>query len=74
MLQNIEVIAAHGQKMQIGLLHSVPKSSSRTGSIKFDMEPPADIVEKATVLRVMLGTEKFVWIAAVRMVVRKKLF
>lgn len=66
MLQHLTLIAAHGEadaKRFIALGADSAKVTV-TGNIKFDMEVPAGLLEKAAVLRQALGQDRFVWVAA----------
>lgn len=66
MLNNIDVIAAHGQRdaerfIQLG----APISNVVvTGNIKFDLELPQDLMRRAMKLTELLGKDRFVWVAA----------
>ncbi|OIZ99505.1 3-deoxy-D-manno-octulosonic acid transferase [Rickettsiella grylli] len=66
MLQNINVIAAQFQKdadrfMDLGF----PSQKIHiTGSLKFDITLPANLIEKAQALRKTWGENRLVWIAA----------
>jgi 3-deoxy-D-manno-octulosonic-acid transferase len=66
MLENISVIAAHGEKdaerfIQLG---AAKEKVVVTGNIKFDLTLPDDLQAKSDVLREALGKDRFVWIAA----------
>lgn len=66
MLQNINVIAAHGQAdAQRFIDLGAPKDHVVvTGNIKFDLELPQDLLSKCEALRATLGQQRFIWIAA----------
>lgn len=66
MLQKIDVIAAHG-KADADRFIALGAPKDRvivTGNLKFDLEVPRDLADKASVLREALGKERFIWIAA----------
>ena len=62
----IDLLAAQGQAdadrfIQLGL----PKEKIKmTGNLKFDLQLPADLAEKKTLLRAQLGNERIIWLAA----------
>lgn len=66
MLQNISLIAAHGEpdaKRFIEL--GAPKERVFvTGNVKFDLELPKELIANSNSLREMLGKDRFIWIAA----------
>ena len=66
MLQHIAVIAAHGQRDAERFIElGAPRERVIvTGNIKFDIAVPSQVIEQGQALRVMLGKDKFVWIAA----------
>ena len=67
MLSAIEVIAAQGQSdaKRFIELGANQNQVTMTGSIKFDLELPDDVVKKAEILRQQLGgEERFIWVAA----------
>jgi 3-deoxy-D-manno-octulosonic-acid transferase len=66
MLQNIDMIAAHGEPdAQRFLALGAPKDRVVvTGNIKFDLELPADLITRSEELREELGKDRFVWVAA----------
>jgi 3-deoxy-D-manno-octulosonic-acid transferase len=66
MLDNIAVLAAHAKPdaarfIELGM---DPAKVTVTGSIKFELKVSASILEKAEVLRKMLGSQRPIWIAA----------
>lgn len=66
MLQRLTLIAAHGEPdaERFVALGAAREKVTITGNIKFDMEVPVGLLEKADALRQQLGQERFVWIAA----------
>lgn len=66
MLARLTLIASHGEAdaERFIALGADPAKVTVTGNIKFDMEVPAGLQEKADVLRNALGKDRFVWIAA----------
>lgn len=65
MLQNITTIAAHGEKDAelFVALGAKKENVIVTGSIKFDLQLPADLQEKTMQLRTLLGDDRFIWVA-----------
>lgn len=66
MLQNISLLAVQTQTeadrfIALGLK---PDRVQVTGSIKFDLEIPSDLTQRAAELRAQWGQKRFVWIAA----------
>lgn len=68
MLQRINLIAAHGQADANRFIALGANKANMivtvTGNIKFDIELPADMIEKSQLLRDELGKDRFIWIAA----------
>lgn len=66
MLQQIDFIAAHGQEDATRFIAlGAPKDQVVvTGNIKFDLVLPDDLPTKSADLRVFLGLNRFIWIAA----------
>jgi 3-deoxy-D-manno-octulosonic-acid transferase len=66
MLQDINVIAAHGEKDAARFidLGAAKEKVLVTGNIKFDLNLPEDLQSRSDALRETLGKERFVWIAA----------
>lgn len=66
MLQNIDVIAAHGQPdaERFVALGAAKYDVSVTGNIKFDLELPHDLASRSVILRESLGKDRFIWMAA----------
>ncbi len=66
MLNNIDVIAAHGQAdAQRFIELGAPVSNVVvTGNIKFDLEIPSDLMRRAEQLTDVLGKDRFIWVAA----------
>ncbi len=65
MLQSITTIAAHGEKdaERFVALGANKENVMVTGSIKFDLELPVDLSQKAAQLRTLLGDDRFIWVA-----------
>lgn len=65
-LSHLTVIAAHGavDAERFIALGANPERVVVTGNIKFDLELPADLTERARELRLFLGENRFIWIAA----------
>lgn len=66
MMQNLNMIAAHGlpdAQRFIGLGAKADQVVV-TGSIKFDLEIPQNLLDQAKALRSALGEDRFIWIAA----------
>lgn len=66
MLNDINVIAAHGQAdaERFIALGAPGERVIITGNIKFDIELPQDLSARSAALRESLGKDRFVWIAA----------
>ena len=66
LLKNISVIAAHGEKdaARFIALGATSDQVLVTGSLKFDLTLPEDLMMKSAALREELGNDRFVWIAA----------
>ncbi len=66
MLANVTAVAAQTEvdAARFIELGASPTKVHVTGSIKFDTRLPADVSEKAVLLRCQWGTERAVWIAA----------
>lgn len=66
LLKNIQVIAAHGDKdaARFIALGAAKERVHVTGSLKFDLMLADDLAARAESLRVELGKDRFVWIAA----------
>jgi 3-deoxy-D-manno-octulosonic-acid transferase len=66
MLNAISVIAAHGHAdaERFIALGAAPERVIVTGSMKFDLEVPPDLVAKGQTLRAEWGSERLIWIAA----------
>lgn len=66
MIQNIDVIAAHGQADALRFMAlGAPKNEVEvTGNIKFDLELPPDLSSQSAQLRESLGKNRFIWMAA----------
>ncbi len=65
-LKSIRLIAAQGEEDagRFILLGASPEQVEVTGSVKFDQQMPAGLMEKAGLLRHQLGSERLVWVAA----------
>jgi 3-deoxy-D-manno-octulosonic-acid transferase len=66
MFDHIECIGAHGQAdaERFIALGADPKRVVVTGSIKFDLQLPADLTLASERLREQLGQNRFIWVAA----------
>ena len=66
MMQNLNTIAAHGLPDAQRFIELGAKVDQVvvTGSIKFDVEIPATLIDQAKTLRATLGEDRFIWIAA----------
>ena len=66
MFDQIKCIAAHGQAdaERFIALGADPKRVVVTGSIKFDLQLPADLMLASERLREQLGKDRFIWVAA----------
>lgn len=66
MLQNIDMIAAHGKPdaERFVALGAAKYDVAVTGNIKFDLELPHDLVSRCSALRDALGKNRFIWMAA----------
>jgi 3-deoxy-D-manno-octulosonic-acid transferase len=65
MLQSITTIATHGEQdaERFIALGAKKENVIVTGSIKFDLELPADLQQKASQLRAIVGEDRFIWVA-----------
>jgi len=65
MLQSVTTIATHGEKdaERFVALGATKDAVVVTGSIKFDLELPVDLLQQANELRAALGGERFIWVA-----------
>lgn len=66
MLGSLALLMAQGKNdaERFIALGADPKRVVMTGNIKFDLEVPADLIARSEVLRMHLGQERPVWIAA----------
>jgi 3-deoxy-D-manno-octulosonic-acid transferase len=66
LLQHFQVIAAQSQAdtSRLAQLGAPPKRLFTTGSIKFDIDLPHDLLTKSNDLRQQLGSDRPIWIAA----------
>lgn len=66
MLQQLTIIAAHGQAdaERFIALGAQKEKVIVTGNIKFDLELNHDLLDKVAALRALLGADRFIWIAA----------
>lgn len=66
MLQSMAVIAAHGEAdaLRFIQLGAEKEKVVATGNIKFDLDLPSDLMSQTTALRHLLGSPRFIWIAA----------
>jgi 3-deoxy-D-manno-octulosonic-acid transferase len=66
MLANVSTLAVQTQTeadrfIALGLL---PSKAIVTGNIKFDLEVPAELAQKSSLLREQLGNQRLIWVAA----------
>jgi 3-deoxy-D-manno-octulosonic-acid transferase len=66
MLQSVDVIAAQATAdAERFIALGIPKERVHiTGNLKFDLEIPQDLPEKSKALRMQLGNDRLIWIAA----------
>ena len=66
MLNEIDVIASQGEKdaERFIALGAPKKRVIVTGNLKFDMQLPTDLADKAVALRKTLGENRLIWVAA----------
>lgn len=66
LLNNIAVVASQGEEdaKRFIALGANPSRVVVTGNLKFDLPLPTDVLQKGEALRLQLGQDRFIWIAA----------